>query len=325
MALKLAPGGKALMVLLGLGLIGYGLWLGGLIGGVGSEEPGAGPEGAADVRPPAGAEAAAPVPDADGTEAEASDRPAEGEGVAAAEEGPEGAQPAEAEPPPPLLAEAPNPLRTGPDAWWDAPSDPRTMIRDLADGKVDIIAVELHHLVEHGIFAQQLTVIGALPPARPLALCADANPVETLKPGSRVAVGERSHQLLAAHVAEVKGIGASVIEYVPLEDPAADVHILDHIPEEKVCFSLAGMGAQGPRIILGRLEDVRLYGKSYLDAVRARDGLEAPARSYLAGSADDMRGYTRHMSYLAGLWSRITGLSATPAPIVARWVVEQAP
>lgn len=326
MAIKLAPGGKVLMVLLGVGLIGYGLWLAGALGGAGDSvesgpaaviESDEGPDG--EVPSPDAPEADTPETEAEAAEVATEDEDASGE----TDDADAGAgTPVE---PPPLLAEAPRPLRAGDASWWENPDDPRAMLRALENGEVDVIAIELHHLVEHGRQARNAAVIGALPPARPLALCAEANPVESVRAGARVGVGERSHMIIVAHVAEVRGIGASAIDPVPLEDPAADVLVLDRIPEDKVCFSLAAMGAQGPRIVLGRLDDVRLYGKSYLDFAVSRGALEPPARTYIGAPPDDAQGYTRHAAFLITMWSRFSGMPEVPAPVVARWVVEQAP
>ena len=337
MALRLAAGGKALMVLLGLAIIALGLWYGGLLPGAGDPgeaagEPGVVPEVAG---PPAEKEARREdIPQ--------KDTPADKEPVRSfpppdpeklPDTHPEAADPhaLEGEPvdtkdvrPPPLLASSPVALRA---IGLSADDDVEVLFEDLSSGSVDVVEIEFHDLVESRPSTSGTVVVGARPPEKKLHLCARQHPLDSLQSGSRVWTRSVSEQILVAYLAEAKGMDAGELLWVeggtsPSFEGEAELWVLDQEEAGLTCAGLHSMGAQGPSLLIAREDDVRLYGRSYLELVRKMEALDDGARHYLLGSPEAHRSYATNADYLHSLSSRLRDRPPASPPEVARWLVE---
>ena len=306
---RLGPGGKVLMVLLGVGLILWGLDAYGYFDPVRQALGWArGPAATAVQRPAGRTPGASTTAARDGTRPATATGPVTGQGPAAGG----------ASAPPPALPGAPAAtLRDGGDALWAATGGPapQAELAAVVQGRLDLVPVALPDLLLFGR-ASKLVVIGAVPP-RPRFLCAEAkDPVQAVLGGAslrfdRISDELRIGLLFAAHGQDPAQAVAG--EGTPAFTAAArSTRASDH------CVDLARLGVDGPRVVVARAPSVRLQGRAYLAAAKARGALTSGARAWLAAPAANPYGYAHRAAALAGIHATLQSTVAPAVPAVAQ-------
>lgn len=287
---RLGPGGKILLVLAGLGVIGFGLDRYGYLDPVRGWFESDPPPPVVDPAPPA-----PPAP-----------------GVTPSDPPPRA--------PPPLQGVSSTPLRRGGAEVWESWIDPDFLLRELREKRLDLVPIELHDLVYLGASTKGFVVVGAVTPLHTLSVCAHEKPLEVLRAGVKVRADTMAQRMLIGHLAEVKGFGAAAVAYT--QSGGADAWIRQDAPRDgEECLSLVRLGAQGPRLVLARASDARLFGRSYHDAVKEMGGLAPKPKSYLLAAGSDERGYPYHAGYLAGLAAKLYDRPYVSPPPVARFII----
>lgn len=314
---RLGPGGKVLMVLVGVALILWGLDAYGYLDGV-KKALGIGRHPAATSVHAGGASGtAAGTGAATGATGQAPAkraRPAAaGDGAAKATTGtgavhlvPAGA--------PALLGSAGTALRDGGDAMWAGTGgpDPRGRVDAVTSGRLDLAPVSLADLLVLDAGSSRLVVVGAVPPVSRYLCAKGTDPVAALVGGATVAIDRLADRvrlafLLAAHGADPTGVdGGQGPKVWTTAAPA---------PAGARCVDLAALGVDGPRLVVARAGAARLHGTAYLAAARRRGALGAAARAYLLAGPGDPYGYANRAERLAALAGI---LASTPPPAVPK-------
>lgn len=344
MALRLATGGKALLVLSGLGLIVLGLWYGGILlpaapsevdegthepddamapstsqalpeheaglHGDEREDPSPEKQSPSEQHLPAPDEVVPPEPSTPDEPEASPEVPKTSEGTWPLNDGVEV---------PPLFAESGSSLRMARSA--DGRDAPR-LLRELEGGMADIIEIELHDVVDNAPRALSAVVVGARAPSREVFFCGDEDPIETLREQSRIAVKSSGHRLLVGHVAAVKEVDVARLTWLDDgRDSSPDLFVTMDPSDEADCVSLLAVGAQGPTLLLAREMDARLYGKSYSEAAEALANGDASLGGYLLSAEEGRGGYERQAWFMSTIRSRLTDSAFVSPPRTAEWIV----
>ncbi len=313
---RLGPGGKVLMVLLGVGVILWGLDAYGYLDGVRKALGWERGQAATVVRRAVTRPAARP-PEAT---APASDPGATRAAPRAAATAPAAASPPadDASAPLPALPGAtPAALKDGGDALWASTGGPapQSELTALVQGRLDLAPVALPDLL---LFedADKLVVVGAVPP-RSRYLCAEAaDPVQAVLGGASIHFDRISDELrlgllFAAH-------GKDPAEAVSGQGTPAFTSATRSQGDGDHCADLAALGVDGPRVVVARATAVRLQGRAYLAAVKARGALTPAVRAWLGADARDPYGYAHRAAALARIHATLQSTVAPAVPAVAR-------